>query len=160
MHQHCIRRVWTASTLLICCNWRMRCPKNVNILGLAGFSSIKGNTEGNKGNYYFTLLFFGAEGMVEKSLLSRKIFALFSFSCLRVCLLQNTVCQFLASLCSGLGEQTAQLASTVCKSWDSRLWVRDRRFACGVVWAGLLLMWKEAGKEAGLSAEKLAILSH
>ena len=61
------------STLLICYNWRTRCPQNVNILGLAGFLSVNGII-------IYSIFFWGVGGCGQKTLLSRKIFALFPFS--------------------------------------------------------------------------------
>lgn len=86
------KRAWTGSmsTLLICYNWRMRCPQNVNILGLAGFLSVNGII-------IYSIFFRGVGGCGQKTLLSRKISALFIF--LSVCLLQNTTCQLCCVFC-------------------------------------------------------------
>ena len=60
------------STLLICYNWRTRCPQSVNILDLEGFLSVKG--------IIYSIFCGGGGGGGRKTLLSRKTFALFSFS--------------------------------------------------------------------------------
>ena len=54
------KRVWTVrmGTLLICYNWRTRCPQSVNILDLEGFLSVKG--------IIYSIFCGGGEGVAEK----------------------------------------------------------------------------------------------